>query len=183
MLVFVSCSNDNKFFLSATKSAIGRYETEHKFKIELFYPPNAGLQSTGSVMGNVGKILEADLILFDVTPKLCRTGDLVFNKGVMIEYGMVLAQKQFYFSQNSQYIPVFYNGQFIRNPYYRVFSDKKIRRSTYAPILVQEDITNYTKRNGKDLLIDRIFKEIEKVANFKLDLNSFNSALALDRVS
>jgi hypothetical protein len=165
MLVFLSCDKTNNFFLKAAEEAKGFIDEKIRPYIELFNPPNAGTASTGSVVGNVARILFSELILMDITPKVENDDKLVYNPGVMIEFGMVFSLELKNSSSVGSVEPILIN-----KPNYHVFSRNNISRSKLTPIFNTTDIFPYsTDDDGKKELVDQMFKLMIDAVGKKLD--------------
>jgi hypothetical protein len=107
--------------------------------VELVYPSMRWPNDLGQVKLNVMRIMESDLILFDLTPT--QGTPIKINEGVMIEYGIMLALA------NSKWLSQF------PKPSYRIFLSSRIaRREITTPILNSESIIPYDEQGRPELL-------------------------------
>ena len=133
---------------------------------DLYYPPLKWGIDTGKTLNNILSIKDAELVIFDVTPELIMSneGDQVacYNTGVMIEYGIVLAQEH----PNSG-LP--WNGR-LPKPTYRLFCQNSFLRSRLTPIVNEESVTAYsTDDQGKASLLSELKDLIRETATKKLN--------------
>lgn len=165
MLVFLSCTRDDDFFLNSAEKAKKKAVEKVGPHIELFHPPSIGIEGTGSVIGNVSRIMFADLILMDITPYKDDKGQLTYNPGVMIEFGMTFGQDL----RSSESLGK-YSSLSLEKPNYNVFSNSAISRSNLTPIFNNTDIISYsTNEIGEKELIEVMLKSIMNAVGKKLD--------------
>ena len=171
MLVFLSCARDDDFFMKSAGKAQEKAIEKVGPHIELFHPPSIGVEGTGSVIGNVSRIMFADLILMDITPHKEDNGHLTYNPGVMIEFGMTFGQDLRYSDSLGKYSSVS-----LEKPNYKVFSNNIISRSELPPIFNNTDIIPYSAdENGEKTLIEVMLKSIMKAVGKKLDRSPVTS--------
>ena len=165
MLVFLSCARNNDFFLNAAEEAKQLVEERIRPHIELFHPPSVGITGTNSVVGNVARILFADLTLIDITPERDHDGNFVYNAGVMIEFGMI-------FGQDLRFSASIGGGSYlsVEKPNFKVFSNNAISRRDLTPIFNNTDIHPYKpNEEGKKELIKLMFDSITDAIGKKID--------------
>ncbi len=93
MRIYISCDHNNDFFLSAVKESHDRVVSSLTSKsIELVYPPMKWGGDTGKVLTNILQVMDADLVLIDITPAVYTLAGVQskqitkYNEGVLIEY-------------------------------------------------------------------------------------------------
>jgi len=162
LLVYLSCDNRNNYFVRATVLAIRRFKRRHpESDIDLVFPPRHFGGDTGKVLTNILRISSADVVLFDVTPLRSRGGRLVvYNAGVMIEYGIVIGlDNPTGFGNTRPALP--WHGRQPR-PVYRVYCHQTFRRSELTPIVNQESVIEYRKsQRGRNELVHELFIFLE----------------------
>ncbi len=134
--MYLSCDTRNTFFKRAVREAIDEFRPSMPAgtSLDLVYPPDHLGVSTGTVLGNVLELRNADVVIFDVTPTV--EGQTVsYNTGVMIEYGMVVALEN---PPTSWLMPW---GRTPR-PVHQVFCDSVFPRRNLTPI-INADVTTY----------------------------------------
>ncbi len=178
MKIYISCDNGNEFFLAAVKESRERVASSLSSKsIELVYPPMGWGGDTGKILTNVLQIMDADLVLIDITP-LVRTlaGEsplkiTKYNEGVLIEYGIVLCL------DNPRQGSLPWGGR-IPKPSYRIFCSNSFSRSDLTPIVNVESVAEYgTDSNSRELFVTLLCDEIRRKVEEKLTVDYNRSTL------
>jgi hypothetical protein len=177
MLVYISCSSKNKKFVNVVKEAVEDFNKENKnANIESFFPPNSGASGDTHISGNIGKILDADLVVFDLTPdnddREDECGNCV-NSGVLIEFGIIysLSLMKVKMQMLPQYI---YSSSAIPIdiPDLLIFLSDKCEKGKITPILSGDyNIISYNLRNKK-WLKEQIKEKIIQRFNLRLNINN-----------
>jgi len=172
MRVYISCDHRNDFFLLAVKEGRERIASSlSPSSIELVYPPRGWGGDTGKILTNVLQIMDADLILIDITPSVhTLAGESLgqitkYNEGVLIEYGIVLCL------DNPKQGTLPWGGR-IPKPSYRIFCSKSFSRSGLTPIVNVESVVEYgTDAKSRDILVGQLRDEILRKVEERLTLN------------
>jgi|ECHnycMinimDraft_1075156.scaffolds.fasta_scaffold02124_3 hypothetical protein len=177
MFVYISCSSKNEGFVNVIKEAVEDFNKENQnVKIEYFFPPNAGASGGIRISDNIRKILDADLVVFDLTPDSDDNEDECgncINSGVLIEFGIIYSL--LLIKERTQLLlPYTYlsSGIQINTPDLLIFLSDKCKKSNFTPILSGDfSIISYNLSN-KEFLKKQIKKKIIKRVNFKLSPNT-----------
>lgn len=131
------------------------------------YPPLGWGGNTGSVLGNVLQIQQAELVFFNVTPETA-PGEKPFrlNPGVMIELGIVLDREH---PANS--LPQWDGVQ--PKPTFHLFCDEEYSRSLFTPVLGDIPIQSYSEDPKSTKFLAKLLEEALRIklsakANFKI---------------
>ena len=91
MQIYTACDSRHRFFIDAIERSVRRVRRSNpSMSITYIFNPKRQGGDTGKVVQNVLRIMDSDLILFDITPSKTGSGQS-YNAGTMIEYGLVLA--------------------------------------------------------------------------------------------
>lgn len=170
MIVYLSCDSQNDFFFKIVKESVNTINRSIDNAFELIYPPKKIGKDTGTVRGNILQIQQADLVIFDVTPKL--SDDIEsYNAGVMIEFGVVLDLEN--------PLAGYPWGGTIPKPNYKVFCNSKFQKSKMTPIINETSISSYEDHaKGEGDLRTEILKiltaKLKEKADFKTTVGSIS---------
>lgn len=169
MKIYISSDRGNDFFLTAVRESVDRVALSAR-SIELIYPPMGWGGDTGRILTNVLQILEADLILIDITPVVYTIlGETPlpitkYNEGVLIEYGIVLCL------DNPRQGSLPWGGR-IPKPSYRVFCSRAFPRGDLTPIINVESVADYgTDAESREALISLLRETIVRKVEERLTL-------------
>ena len=169
MRIYLACDSNNDFFIDAVKEAFDYVSaTLSEGSMELIFAPRRWGGDTGTIVENVRRIMNADLVLMDVTPISAHGEDatLKYNEGVMIEYGLVLAMEKPW--EGSPWY-----GRYPK-PSSQVYCSDSIPRGTLTGILNERTICSYSKNaNGRVELVNEIKEEIKKKNGEILQIGSW----------
>lgn len=145
MQVFISSDRRHRFFIDVACEAVDQVNrSKVGEEIRPIYPPRLLGIDTGRMLADVLPILDADVVLLNVTPSK-QKGRWIFNTGVMVEYGMTLGRTR---ATRDATLP---------KPYYRVFCNATYPRNRLPPLLNEERINSFTTSNtGRAALRERI---------------------------
>ncbi len=102
--------------------------------------------------GNVLKILTAEIVFLNVTPRELNSSHVV-NPGVLIEYGLVQRQARSLAEIRSP------------RPFYRLFITR-YSRTTLPPLLNEEDVVPFKKSTrGKQELVSAMVQLMSRAAD------------------
>jgi hypothetical protein len=150
--VFISSDRRHRFFIDVACEAVDMVNSQQLGEpYEAIFPPRLLGVDTGKMLADVLPILDAEVVLINVTPSKLR-GRWTFNTGVMIEYGMTLGR-----SRATKEISW-------PKPYYRVFCNQRYALTKLPPMLNEERVNKFaTSKTGRVALRGR-FTSILKQA-------------------
>lgn len=167
MNIYLSCDSSNEFFINvieaATKSVGKNFEPT---AITLVYPPRRIGPDKGSVKWNTLMIRDADLVIFEVTPRVNEMRkEVQYNPGVMIEFGIVLDQDSPTSGGTSGRS---WEGR-LPKPSYFVFCSNKFSRTRLTPLLNEVSVIAYDPADS-DKLEEEVTKLIKNKATERMNM-------------
>lgn len=176
MIVYLSCDVQNDFFIKIILDSINEINKATDNVFELVYPPKKIGKDTGTVRDNILQIKQADIVVFDITPKIEKEIES-YNSGVMIEFGIVL-------DLEDSAIPW---GR-IPKPIFRIFCNSKFPRGKITPIINETSISSYKDdADGEKALKTEVLKllkdKLKENSNFKITPNIDQTKGQINRYS
>lgn len=142
LVVYLSCADENDFIVRAATEAVNNVNARlHFTAFELVYPPRRIGGDVGKVLLNVLRLREAEVVFFDITPKVSTSGDVTaYNTGVMIELGIFLDQEN---------LPRPWGGRSPK-PKFQVLCDSAFERRNLSPVLNEYSVSTYSSATGSE---------------------------------
>jgi len=160
MYVFLSCDRNDKDFIAAVMKAVDEVNLSiGAGTIELVFPPTGIGGDRGTVLANLVRIRECELVLFDVTPP---PGEKAPNPGVLVELGFVLGM-------DNPLRSAPWSGV-LPKPKHRVFCHESVVKRDLPPLVNNESIRPYSLDSSTADFVGTLMKEAiaEKVRD-KID--------------